>query len=102
MTGAVSGERLEALLDKEETLERLKQIAPSIYEGRASFPDEDFLQEHKDALTALQKNLRGDNRERLGGIIEALDDLAMTTFYETEYGRSELYKALQIIERIEQ
>ena len=49
-----------------------------------------------DKLHALAKNLRGQNRETLIGIIESLDDIAQCTFNAADYGRDELKKALEV------
>lgn len=97
VTGTVTGDRLVALLDAHANADRYDSIEAHMQEAYDQFPDEDFLEGHKQRLIDLRRNLRGANREALDRIIEALDDLAMTTFYAADYGRSELRLALKTI-----
>lgn len=94
LTGTVTGERLNNLLDQETQLTALKDVAPHIQEALGQFPAEDFLEEHKTRLVMLAKNMRGANKEALQAIIETLDDISMTTFYASDYGSNELRQAL--------
>lgn len=97
MYGRITKEQMENLLDQSAAYEGIDGIDAHISEAMCQYPAEDFLEGIKTRLNALQKNLRGANREELGGIIEALDDLAQTTFYAADYGRSELNKAEQAL-----
>ena len=97
LTGALHPARIEELLDSADKLKEIKDIDAHISEAMAQYPAEDFLESHKSRLLELHKNLRGANKETLGGIIEALDDLAQATFYSADYGRHELSKALKVL-----
>lgn len=99
LTGKVTGERLERLLDRSEALSRLSDMDALIEEGMSQYPSEDFLFDAIERLHELAKRLRGDNKETLIGIIESLDDIAQTTFYDADYGRGELKKALEILKK---
>jgi hypothetical protein len=96
LTGQVSKERLEALIEKSEALEAMDGIAAHIEEAGVQYPAEDFLEKHKDQLMQLRNKLRGSNREAMDAILESLDDLAQMTFYSSEYGRSELNEAMAL------
>ena len=96
LTGQVSKERLEALIEKSEALEAMDGIEAHIEEARGQYPAEDFLEKHKDQLMQLRNKLRGSNRETMDAILESLDDLAQMTFYSSEYGRSELNEAMTL------
>ena len=101
LNGTLSQERIEQLVTLQEEsgllAEGIDSAKVHIEEGMTQFPAEDFLEPIKSRLVELQKNLRGRNREELSGIIEALDDLAQTTFYGADYGRNELHKAVQAL-----
>ena len=99
LNGCVPRDMLEALLDKEEELNRLLGLEAHISEAKGCFPAEDFLEPIKARLIEFQKRVRGSNRDEIGVIIESLDDLAQLTFNETDYGRDELRKALKAIEQ---
>lgn len=94
LTGTVSGERLNGLLERSDALEKLDGLDAHIYEANGQYPAEDFLSDVIERLHNLAKRLRGDNKAELLGVIEALDDIGQTTFYASDYGRSELRKAL--------
>jgi hypothetical protein len=71
-----------------------------VQEALAQYPAEDFLSGILRQLNILVANVRGSNKEKLLGIIESLDDVAQTTHYATEYGRGELYVALNKIKPV--
>lgn len=100
LNGTIPAEMLESLLDKEEKLQTISGIEAHLSEAKACFPAEDFLEPIRQALQELHKNLRGANREKLGGILESLDDLAQCVFNESDYGRDELRKALATIQNV--
>lgn len=92
--GTLTEQRISELLDEVSAAPNVESVAIHINEGMGQFPAEDFLEAIKTRLVELQKNVRGQNKEDLKGIIEALDDVAQTTFYAAEAGRDELQKAL--------
>lgn len=102
LNGALSLERMHEMVRLEEESGFLASAAESakvyVQEGMTQFPAEDFLENIKQRLIDLQKSTRGSNREALAGIIESLDDLAQTTFYAADYGRSELHNALRALD----
>lgn len=65
-----------------------------IKEAHGGFPSEDFLSGAISKLHDLAKNLRGENKKTLLGIIESLDDIAQCTFNSADYSRGELKKAI--------
>ena len=93
LTGAVTGERLEKLLDCEVRVEAVDGIGAHIDEALAQFPGEDFIEEHKKRLLVLRNKLRGDRRAELDEILEALDDLSSEITNSADYGREELNQA---------
>ena len=97
LTGTLRRESIDELLDASSRLEALGGVDAHIEEALAQYPAEDFLEGVKQRLGALMKNVRGANKDELQGIIEALDDIAQTTFYAADYGRDELRKALRTV-----
>lgn len=98
LTGALPGERLEALLERAEELENAVDIEAHISEALGQYPAEDFLQEPINRLNQLAKRLRGENRAEVTYIIEMLDDIAQCTFNAGEYGKDELHKAKKTLQ----
>lgn len=96
VNGCLSPEHIESLLDAENKLQAVEDIDGNIEEALTQYPSEDFLVGIVDRLQELSRRLRGANREELNGIIGALEDIGMTTFYAADYGRSELKKALSV------
>lgn len=94
LNGTLNEARCRDLIDLSGEVDSVSGIDAQIEEGMAQYPAKDFLAGIMDRLHALTKTMRGANRDDLKGIIEALDDLAQTTFYASEYGREELNKAL--------
>jgi len=97
LTGTLSRERIESLIDKSDSLEALEGVDSHIEEAMVQYPTEDFLKQHRDQLRQLREKLRGNNRETMDSILESLDNLAQITFHASEYGMSELNEALSII-----
>ena len=98
LNGQVPEDMLETLLDRAGALESLGGLDAHLSEANICFPGEDFLEPIRWELQELHKTLRGANREKLGGILESLDDLAQCIFNESDYGIDELRKALNIIQ----
>lgn len=98
LNGYLSRDYAEPLLDASDKLQHVTGIAAYIQEGMSQFPAEDFLADIKDRLHTLAKRMyKGDNKTELLAIIEAMDDQLQCQFYATEYGTSELHKALKVI-----
>ena len=98
LNGQVPEDMLETLLDRAGALESLGGLDAHLSEAKGCYPAEDFIEPIRWQLQELHKTLRGANREKLGGILESLDDLAQCIFNQTDYGRDELRKALNIIQ----
>lgn len=98
LNGHVPADMLETLLDRADALDSLGGIDAHVSEAKACFPAEDFIEPIRQELQELHKNLRGANREKLGGILESIDDLAQCVFNDCDYGQDELRKALAIIQ----
>ena len=98
LNGQVPGDMLETLLDRADALETLGGLDAHLSEANGCFPAEDFIEPIRWQLQDLHRSLRGANREKLGGILESLDDLAQCIFNESDYGRDEIRKALDIIQ----
>ena len=98
LNGQVPVDMLETLLDRADALESLGGLDAHLSEAKGCFPGEDFIEPVRWQLQDLHRSLRGANREKLGGILESLDDLAQCIFNESDYGRDEIRKALDIIQ----
>ena len=98
LNGQVPVDMLETLLNRADALESLGGLEAHLSEANICFPGEDFLEPIRCELQELHKTWRGANREKLGGILESLDDLAQCIFDESDYGRDEIRKALNIIQ----
>lgn len=93
--GSLPPERCELLLhdtDAGAAVDAAGALA-HISEARGQFPAEDFASEIVTQLQALRANLRGSNRDKLGQIIESLEDLLQCQFNASDYGLSELREA---------
>lgn len=93
--GRLPEDAIEDLLDAQERKEQVAGVAPYIKEAMGQFPAEDFLSQVINRVHALARKVRGDNREEALAIAEVLDDVAQTTFYAADHGRSELRNALK-------
>lgn len=91
--GRLSERQLEDLIDWHEDTSEVASVDACLQEARGQYPAEDFLSDAIERLHKLAKNLRGDNRQTLVGIIESLDDVAQCTFNAADYGRAEIRKA---------
>ena len=98
LNGQVPADMLETLLDRAGALESLGGLDAHLSEANGCYPAEDFIEPVRWQLQDLHTSLRGANREKLGGILESLDDLAQCIFNESDYGRDEIRKALNIIQ----
>lgn len=96
MTGTVTGERLEALLDRE--LVDTEGAMVHIDEAKSCFMDEDFLSPSLKKLGEFAKQLRGSNREALLAIVEELEESVSSEFHNGDYGRDELEKAIALLQ----
>ena len=85
MTGTLPESRIEKLLEKTANIRDLSDEARAIDDIKAGLPSEDFLFHVKERLNRLAKNLRGNNREELAGIIEVLDEIELTQSYANEF-----------------
>ncbi len=93
--GTLPPERVESLLDDIDAGAAVDVAGALIHisEARGQFPAEDFASEIVSQLQALRANLRGANRDKLGQIIESLEDLLQCQFNATDYGLDELHQA---------
>lgn len=100
LNGTIREKDLEVIFEAPINQTSLEDAKAYIDEASSQYPVEGFLQAHKERLSTLLKNLRGDNRKTLESIIEDLDTLAMSTYHESEYGRDELRKAKEAIDAL--
>ena len=89
--GKLDEERMQKLLDIEDNYQPWDNVH-YVQEASAQYPEEDFLQDDIKALQRLVKNVRGDNKATLLGVIATLEDLQLQQARATEYGREELGK----------
>ena len=89
--GKLDDARMEELLDLEDEHQPTENEW-HVQEASAQYPEEDFLQDNIKALQALAKNIRGDNKATLLGIIDSLEDIQKSQCHSTEYAREELGK----------
>jgi hypothetical protein len=97
LTGTLRSSSIESLLDGAAALESYEGIEAHISEAMGQYPAEDFTSELAQRMLNLAKRLRGDNKAEMLAIIESLDDMAQCRFNASEYGRSELQAALDVI-----
>jgi hypothetical protein len=100
ITGTLPAEVIEAMVDHAEDVEAMRATIPNIEEGRNCFPSEDFI----DAsgviadLRQIAGRLRGDNKAAILAVIEKLEALQTEMSGQSEYGRSEIDSALNVLE----
>lgn len=95
--GRIEGPICADLLGFEAQVEALDGIEAHLQEAKGQYPAEDFLTDIASRLTALAKNLRGENRDTLKEISDELSSLAQSTWQAAEYGRSELTAAQKLL-----
>lgn len=92
INGALSEARIEYLLDIEDHQAMIKDSIPLIEDARASFMDEDFLNEDLKHLRTLCKQLRGDNRMELERIVTRMEETVGEALQRAEHGLEQLKK----------
>ena len=89
---------LESIEETNDYQESLSDIQNYIQESKG-FPAEDFLQDIIEQVQDLMPKT-GGKIDAFKRILEALDDIAQTTMYATEYSREQLNKAEAVIEAL--
>ena len=84
---------LGALADHEIAEDGYSTARVYIDEASTQYPAEDCLQGHINALQALARNMRGDNRADLLALVADLQQTQSDLMHAGEYGRDELRKA---------
>ena len=99
LNGQLSTERTEQLVTELEQAQSfdVREFASYAQEATAGYPSEDFMHEQVSDLHYFAKRLRGDNKQELLRIIEAIDDALQCQFNASDYGRSELHKIISVI-----
>ncbi|WP_297478321.1 hypothetical protein [Ferrovum sp.] len=85
---------IRELLDASERIQGLKDVEADIHEAYGQFAEENCLQRIIAELSALQRNLRGDNRKAISEIIQLVEDTQTQLWNATDYGREKLLEAL--------
>lgn len=97
MTGKLTDQHIEELLDEVEDIPDLDAIANYANEAAGQFPEEDCLQSAIDMANDLALELKGDKRRHIQALIDKLDALQTELSNASEYGRNELNKVTDII-----
>lgn len=95
--GALPERHIEHLIDIETQFNESRDVTPYLQEAKGSYPSEDFLEEVIEMSRALEKRLRGENRNSAALITIALEEVQTKVRGESEYGADELKKALKEI-----
>lgn len=98
MYGAVHGDQAIELLDAMAAVEAMDGMEGTIQEAIGCYPGEDVLSKQITALDKLHKNVRGENKHALEGILEELIDLRRELYDNAEHGRDELRNVLKALE----
>ncbi len=97
LTGTLNAARIEQVFAAGKMAENLGGIKPWLEEAEASYPEEDFMEGIKTNLLAIIKVTKGVRKAELQVLLEQIDDLALTTFYSSEYGREQLQKIRSLL-----
>lgn len=97
LSGTLPAGEIERLLDIGDKFEEALESGANIEEAMAQYPDEDFARPIESRLQTLAKHLRGQNKEEMEQIIEALSDLSQEISNSAGYGLEELRKALDAL-----
>jgi len=100
LTGTVTGERLEKLLDCALLVENLDSVAGCIREASTYYPDDDFLYDTIRDMTRLTRKIKGANKDELFAIVQRLSLIAQNTAVSAELGIEELDSALDYIKEL--
>lgn len=100
VTGTLPPNMIENLVDNAEDMEAVREIIPNIEECKNTFPNEDFIDNLGviSDLHDIARRLRGENKAAIIAAIEKLEALQIDVYHQSEYGRSELTKALNVLE----
>lgn len=101
MFNALTREQMEELVDQSERLALVEGIEGHIIDANAQWPEEGFLSEVTVALVEVISSMRSNSKhkEALQNITAKLEDIGQCVFYATDYGRSELNKALAALDK---
>jgi len=88
---------LGELADSAAGLEGADAAETHINEAKGSYPDEDAMQDQINDLRTIAKRLRGENRQELEAVAQALEDARDSQARESEYGLEALGHALKAL-----
>lgn len=85
--GAVSDKTTIELLDAFSQFEKFDGIEGTLKEVAGCFPQEDVLSSQITSLHNLLGNVRGQNRDTLGNIIDQLIEVRRELYNDADHGR---------------
>lgn len=99
LNGTLCAPTIESLLDAafERDQLDLKGARACIEEARGCFPAEDALVTQIQEIKRIANRLRGTNKLQLLDAVEQLEQIQTEIFQSSEYGSSELGKALKCL-----
>ena len=95
ISGTLPPDRIELLLIHGDIVERLNNVLSSTQEASNCYMQEDFLSDQLHALQSILKCLRGENKLRLGKVLEDIERDISIQVNESEYGRDILRNILK-------
>ena len=96
--GTLSTERIESILDSEETHAKIEDAVRDINESMDPFNAEDFLCSALDRIISIKKRTRsGALTDELTALYGSLEDLQQVVFYAMEYQKEKLNSALSAL-----
>lgn len=99
INGTLCTTTIEALIDHQEDMSNIELDSVQVWikEAKGCFPSEDFLTAVRNDIRTVANRLRGRNKTELLELVEKLGEIESATTQESEYGHTELKKALECL-----
>ena len=96
--GCLSEESIEAMIDRQESIEAAEGVTHYLSEAAGATPDEDFLSCIMKDLVFLRARLRGENRTIANGLIDSVDYWQTVLANQADYCREQINLAKKDLE----
>lgn len=100
MTGNLPPDRVEKLLNRQDTEEVINSIDAYAYEARMTI-EEDFLSAQITSLYEIAKKLRGDNRKDLEKVIEEIRSSVEEMVNAASYSNEQLDLIVKEVRKVQ-
>lgn len=96
--GCLSEESIEAMIDRQESIESADGVTYQLQEAAGSLPPEDFLFSFINDLNELSKRTRGQTQANVRELVQEAKRLQIELTQMSEYAADELKQARKALE----